>query len=143
MVTEVEGTVVADHAVGRYVRPGGTRGTPGTPGTRGTRPITAIAVLAGAWTAAYAVIHVLVASRQDEPAVAWWYVALLAVAALLVLVAPVTRARTALASVAAVLLAGCALLGLLSLGLLLVPGAVLAILVAVLPGIGGGRHGGA
>jgi hypothetical protein len=76
------------------------------------------------WTALYVVLYVVIAHR-DGNGIAWWYVALVAAAAALILAAGVDgatqRARSALLA-ALVVLVFSGLLGLLSLiGLLLVP----------------------
>lgn len=102
----------------------------------GVRPRAAVALLAAGaalWTAAYAVVYILVAQHQDDADVAWWYVAVLAVCALAAVVAPFIPARLALLIAVGAVLTGCVLLGLLSVGLLLIPAVGLVALAAALP----------
>jgi hypothetical protein len=75
---------------------------------------------AAAWLAGFTVFYVVLIHRQGN-APAWWLIAVLAAAAIpLVLAAAGRPVRPALFA-ATLLLAGAALLGLLSIGLLLVP----------------------
>jgi hypothetical protein len=88
-----------------------------------------LAAAATAWTGAYLVLY-LALVHHDGAWPAWWYVGLLAIGTV-PLLATVTgqRSRPALAAGAAVL-ALAALLGLLSIGLLLLPAVACAIVAA-------------
>lgn len=85
------------------------------------------AVLAAAWTAAYLAFYLIVlASQGGDPA--YWYLAILGAAIVLLGVAALRPAQ-AWPLVAAVALLGVAtLLGLLTIGLLLMPAVLLAML---------------
>jgi hypothetical protein len=85
-----------------------------------------LAVGAAVWTAANAGIYLLVISAQGNSPV-WWYVATLGTAALLFLLAAGRLWRRPMLTIGAVLLTGAALAGVLSIGLLLVPGVLAAI----------------
>jgi hypothetical protein len=98
-----------------------------------------LAIGAAVWTAANAGIYLLVISAQGNSP-AWWYPAVLGVAAVLFALAAGRFWPVPLLITGAVLLTGAALVGVLSIGLLLVPG-VLAAVAALGPtrGPGGGR----
>jgi hypothetical protein len=83
---------------------------------------------AAVWTAGYGGVYLAVIAAQGS-APAWWYVALLAVGAGLLVVASAGRKPRPILIVAAALLGLAALAGVLSIGMLLVP-AVLAAAVA-------------
>jgi len=84
---------------------------------------------AAAWTAAFVVAYLLII-RSQAGTPAWWFVALLAAAAGLLL-APLRgrAARPALIG-AAVVLGLCSMLGILSIGIFLVPAVVAAAFAA-------------
>jgi hypothetical protein len=88
-------------------------------------------VAAAAWTLAYVLLYVAVVRSQGNE-VAWWYVGLLWVASALAAAAPSTRRTRLFLGVAAVLYGIGALLGLLTIGVLLVP-AVVACLLGMRP----------
>jgi hypothetical protein len=76
---------------------------------------------AAIWALAYAAGYVILIHQQGDSSVAWWYVALV-VAAAAALVASVVGARSRARSIlGAALLALAMLLGLASIGLLLLP----------------------
>ena len=97
-----------------------------------------LAIGAAVWSAANAGIYLLVLSAQGNSP-AWWYPAVLGVAATLFTLAAVRLWPVPLLIIGAVLLTGAALVGVLSIGLLLVPG-VLAAVAALGPTRG--PHGG-
>ena len=90
------------------------------------------AFAAAAWAAFYLILYVVIVHRQGDP-VAWWYVALVGAPLVLTAAAGVdgatSRASRALL-VALLLLVFSALLGILSIGLLLVPAIVATAIAA-------------
>jgi len=81
---------------------------------------------AAVWTAANAGIYLLIISAQrNSPE--WWYVAVLGTAALLFALAAGRLWQVPLLITGAVLLTGAALIAVLSIGLLLVPGVLAAV----------------
>lgn len=85
-----------------------------------------LAIGAAVWTAANAVIYLLVISAQGNSP-AWWYVAVLGAAALLFAVAAGHRRPAPLLIIGAILVTAAALTGVLTIGMLLVPGMLAAI----------------
>ena len=77
-------------------------------------------------TALFLVAYAAVVRSQDGPGTAWWYVVVLAIAALVALAAAVTGRVRPLMPGCAVLLCLCAFVGLLSVGVLLLPAAATA-----------------
>src|SRR4051794_1367306 len=74
----------------------------------------------GTWTLAYAVVYVLIIKNQNDSGIVWWYLILILLGAALSLAAAARWRRPAsVASLA--LLSVAALLGILSVGLLLLP----------------------
>jgi hypothetical protein len=88
-----------------------------------------LAVAAAAWTAANAVLYFAVIHAQGGSP-AWWYVAVLAAVLTMLALAVAGRWPRPMLIASAVLLAGCAVAGALSIGLLLVPGVVAALAAA-------------
>jgi hypothetical protein len=95
-----------------------------------------LAMGAALWTAANAGIYLLVISAQGNSP-AWWYPAVLGAAAVLFTLAAGRLWPVPLLITGAVLLTGAALAGVMSIGLLLVPG-VLAAVAALGPTRGPG-----
>ena len=85
-----------------------------------------LAIAAAVWTAANAGIYLLVISAQGNSP-AWWYPAVLGTSALLFALAAGRLWPVPLLITGAVLLTGAALVGVLSIGLLLVPGVLAAV----------------
>jgi hypothetical protein len=85
-----------------------------------------LAICAAVWTAANAGIYLLIISAQGNSP-AWWYVAVVGTAALLFILAAARLWPTPLLITGAVLLSAAALIGLLSIGVLLVPGVLAAV----------------
>jgi hypothetical protein len=85
-----------------------------------------LAIGAAVWTAANAGIYLLVISAQGNSP-AWWYPAVLGVAAALFALAAGRLWPVPLLITGAVLVTGAALIGVLSIGLLLVPGVLAAV----------------
>jgi hypothetical protein len=85
-----------------------------------------LAIAAAVWTAANAGIYLLVVSAQGNSP-AWWYLAMLGTSALLFVLAAGRLWRVPLLITGAILLSGAALAGVLSIGMLLVPGALAAV----------------
>jgi hypothetical protein len=85
-----------------------------------------LAIAAAVWTAANAGIYLLVVSAQGNSP-AWWYLATLGTSALLFVLAAGRLWPVPLLITGAILLSGAALAGVLSIGLLLVPGALAAV----------------
>lgn len=85
-----------------------------------------LAIAAAVWTAANAGIYLLVVSAQGNSP-AWWYLAVLGTSALLFVLAAGRLWPGPLLITGAILLSGAALAGVLSIGLLLVPGALAAV----------------
>jgi len=86
---------------------------------------------AAVWTLGYVLLYVAILRSQGNE-VAWWYVGVLWLASALAAAAPSTRRPRALLASAAVLYGVCALLGALTIGVLLVP-AVVACLLGMRP----------
>jgi hypothetical protein len=85
-----------------------------------------LAIGAAVWTAANAGIYLLVISAQGNSP-AWWYLAILGTSALLFALAACRLWPVPMLITGAVLLTGAALVAVLSIGLLLVPGVLAAI----------------
>jgi hypothetical protein len=100
-----------------------------------------LAIGAAVWTAANAGIYFLVISAQGNTP-AWWYLAVLGTSTLLFALAAGRLWPVPLLITGAILLTGAALAGVLSIGMLLVPG-VLAAVAALGPtrGTQAGRTG--
>jgi hypothetical protein len=88
-----------------------------------------LAMGASLWAAAYAVAYVLVIRSQDDSP-AGWYLGLVVAASILLAAAGLGAAPRTAAAIGLGLLTVCALLGLLSIGVFLLP-AVVAAAVAV------------
>jgi hypothetical protein len=93
------------------------------PAVRARRP----AVVAAALGVAFLVVYGIVLANQDDVGVAWFYV-LLVLAAIAGCVVTAVSGRPVTAGLAAVIFGVCMLLGLLSIGILLLPATVLAVL---------------
>ena len=90
----------------------------------------ALAIGAAAWTCGYLAIYLMIMEQQgDSPA--WWYVGVLTIAVALLIPAVAGRPYAAALGLGAFLLTGAAALGLLSIGLLLVPAAAAAAVACV------------
>jgi hypothetical protein len=87
---------------------------------------------AAVWTAGYGGVYLAVIGAQGN-APAWWYVALLAIAAGSLVVASAGRRPRPILIVAAGLLAVAVVAGVLSIGMLLVPAVVAAAVAAAGP----------
>ena len=85
-----------------------------------------LAIAAAVWTAANAGIYLLVISAQGNSP-AWWYLAILGISALLFALAACRLWPVPMLITGAVLLTAAALAGVLSIGLLLVPGVLAAV----------------
>ena len=85
-----------------------------------------LAIAAAVWTAANAGIYYLVISAQGNTP-AWWYLAVLGVSTLLFVLAAGRLWPVPLLITGAILLTGAALAGVLSIGMLLVPGVLAAV----------------
>lgn len=85
-----------------------------------------LAIAAAVWTVANAGIYLLVISAQGNSP-AWWYLAMLGTSALLFVLAAGRLWPVPLLITGAILLSGAALAGVLSIGMLLVPGALAAV----------------
>ena len=85
-----------------------------------------LAIAAAVWTAMNAGIYLLVISAQGNLP-AWWYLAVLGVSALLFALAACRLWPVPMLITGAVLLTAAALVGVLSIGLLLVPGVLAAV----------------
>jgi hypothetical protein len=85
-----------------------------------------LAIAAAVWTAVNAGIYLLVISAQGNSP-AWWYLAMLGTSALLFVLAAGRLWPVPLLITGAILLSGAALAGVLSIGMLLVPGALAAV----------------
>ena len=85
-----------------------------------------LAIGAAVWTAANAGIYFLVISAQGNTP-AWWYVAVLGASTLLFALAAGRLWPVPLLMTGAILLTGAALAGVLSIGMLLVPGLLAAV----------------
>ena len=88
-----------------------------------------LAIGAAVWAAANAGIYFLVISAQGNTP-AWWYLTVLGVSTLLFALAAGRLWPVPLLITGAVLLTGAALAGVLSIGMLLVPGALAAVAAA-------------
>ena len=85
------------------------------------------------WVIAYLAAYLVVLNRQGDSSPAWWYVALLVVAVgMLGLVATGRLGRRGLVA-ATVMLGVATVLGLLSIGVFLIPALVAAVLAASMP----------
>lgn len=82
----------------------------------------------GAAIAAYLVAYLIIAAGPDGSGPAWWYVVVLAVAAVLACLAAMARRPRAFMVPCLVLVLLCLLAGLLSVGLLLAPALATSIL---------------
>ena len=98
-----------------------------------------LAFAAAVWTAANAALYFAVIRAQGGSP-AWWYVAVLAAVMTMLVFAVAGRRPRPMLIASAVLLAVSAVAGALSIGLLLIPGAALA-LAAALSWRSGMRHG--
>jgi len=87
------------------------------------------ASVAAAWTAGYLAMY-LVLVRQDGGSPVWWYVGLVAIGLLPLIAAAVGLVSRPVLIVGAVALVVSALLGLLSIGVLLLPSVVCAVVAA-------------
>jgi hypothetical protein len=85
-----------------------------------------LAITAAVWTAANAGIYLLVISAQGNSP-AWWYLGVLGAAVLLFILAAGRLWPVPLLIAGAILLTGAALAGVLSIGLLLLPGVLAAV----------------
>ena len=85
-----------------------------------------LAIGAAVWTAANAGIYYLVISPQGNTP-EWWYLAVLGVSTLLFVLAAGRLWPVPLLIIGALLLTGAALAGVLSIGMLLVPGVLAAV----------------
>jgi len=85
-----------------------------------------LAIGAAVWTAANAGIYLLIISAQHNPP-QWWYVAVLGTAAFLFALAAGRLWQVPLLIIGAALVTGAALIAVLSIGLLLVPGVLAAV----------------
>jgi hypothetical protein len=88
-----------------------------------------LGLAAAAWTAVFVAAYLLIIRSQDG-APAWWFVALLVVAGGLLLVPLRGRAARPALIGAAVVLGLCSMLGILSLGVFLLPAVVAAAFAA-------------
>ncbi len=108
----------------------------------------ALAVIAAIWAGAFAVVYVQLAGRPENTGVAWWYVGVVVVGAILSLLSLTVRARRAVLVAATVVFGIVLLLGLLSVGALILPAVVMTLIAALLrdpvaeaPGLDGGLTG--
>ena len=86
------------------------------------------------WTVGYLVAYLVIVYRQQDSSPAWWYVALMvATAAMLALVAAGQLGRPSLVS-ATGLLGFATVIALLSIGVLLLPALIAAVMAAAMPG---------
>ena len=85
-----------------------------------------LAIGAAVWTAVNAGIYLLVINAQGNSP-AWWYLAILGISVLLFALAACRLWPAPMLIVGAVLLTSAALVGVLSIGLLLVPGVLAAV----------------
>ena len=85
-----------------------------------------LAIGAAVWTAVNAGIYLLVISAQGNSP-AWWYLAILGISVVLFLLAACRLWPVPMLITGAVLLTAAALVGVLSIGLLLVPGVLAAV----------------
>jgi hypothetical protein len=88
-----------------------------------------LAIAAAVWTAANAGIYYLVISAQGNTP-EWWYLVVLGAATLLFALAAGRLWPVPLLIIGAILLTGAALAGVLSIGMLLVPGVLAAVAAA-------------
>jgi len=84
---------------------------------------------AGAWTAVFTVAYLLI-SRSQDGTPAWWFVALLMACAGLLLAPLRGRAARPALIAAAVILGLCSVLGMLSIGIFLIPAVAAAAFAA-------------
>ena len=99
-----------------------------------------LAIAAAAWTAAFTGLYVILIRVQGSPPV-WWVVAALAAATAMLVIAATGRWAVPSLITASVLLAGLTILGSPSIGLLLAPAVVAAIVAAIR--LAGRPHSGA
>ena len=91
--------------------------------------------IACVWATAFAVLYITIARRPDNDGPAWWFVGLIGLGVVAAALSPRwPRGRNALLLVATVAFGLGVLAGILSVGLLLVPAAVLR-LIALLLGV--------
>ena len=88
-----------------------------------------LAIAAAAWTVAFAGLYVILIRAQGNSPL-WWVVAALAAAIAMLVLAAADRWARSMLIAAAVLLGGLAIAGSPSIGLLLVPAAVAAVVAA-------------
>jgi hypothetical protein len=84
------------------------------------------AVGAAVWTGGYLAAYLLIMNGQDDSP-AWWYVAVLVAAIVLLIPTALGRPSVPPLTVAVILLSGAALIGLLSIGVLLIPAVATAV----------------
>jgi hypothetical protein len=89
-----------------------------------------LALAAAVWTAAYLTGYLILVSRDGNGPV-WWYVGLIAIGVVPLIGAIAGRSSRSVLVASAAVLAVAALLGLLSIGILLVPAVVTVIVAAV------------
>ena len=75
----------------------------------------------GTWALAYAVVYVLIIKNQNDAGIAWWYLVLVLLGAVLSLAAAAAGWRRPASVASLALLSVAALLGILSVGVLLLP----------------------
>jgi len=111
------------------------------PGVR-TRPVPGriLAGVAAGLGAAYAGLYLGLMADQGSLPSAWWYTTAIAVPVVLCVVAAATGRVRILTTVAAVLFGGLTLLGVLTIGLLLVPATACAVVAAVVAAPPRGRR---
>ncbi|HEY6278997.1 MAG TPA: hypothetical protein VIX86_22015 [Streptosporangiaceae bacterium] len=90
-----------------------------------------LAAGAAAWVAGFAVFYVVLIHNQGDSPV-WWFIAVLAAAGIPLLIAALGKPVRPALFAATILLGGAALLGLLSIGLLLVPAVAAAAAVTAM-----------
>ena len=98
-----------------------------------TKTVKTLAFMAVVWTAGYAALYVGLVEQQGNQAPAWFvvtYVGVLALAAVPLVAAGIGRRSTAGIVIGATILGLAALVGLLSIGILLVPAVIMAVVVA-------------
>ncbi|HEX8971802.1 hypothetical protein [Oryzihumus sp.] len=98
-----------------------------------------LAAATAVWVTAYVLVYVAVVDQQGDAPVAWWYVAILGVAAVFLVGAAVGRAPMFVLILTVAALAVASILALASIGLLLLP-AVLG--TAAVIGLGGAERPG-
>ncbi|HET7660785.1 MAG TPA: hypothetical protein VFK66_10400 [Oryzihumus sp.] len=98
-----------------------------------------LAAATAVWVTAYLLVYVAVVDQQGDAPVAWWYVALLGVAALFLAGAAIGRAPMFVLILSVATLAVAMIIALASIGFLLLP-AVLG--AAAVIGLGGAERAG-